>query len=191
MAKRRKYGDAWKDVQIDAEQNDAVFDRFFKRSPLQPDEQAETIVPREGNSFSDSAAVQRIAPPLPQKQEQKPRPEKPPQDRTTVKKITPKVVGGSSGSAGVGDHIEAIKQQYRLSKGEAAILKHLVELAREAERPECYIKIPQLADTCGLTHRGCQFGLKNLQARGFILRVKDYDPADRLGIKYQVNVPFE
>ncbi len=32
MAKRRKYGDAWKDVQIDAEQNDAVFDRFFKRT---------------------------------------------------------------------------------------------------------------------------------------------------------------
>ncbi|MEA2958859.1 MAG: hypothetical protein QOJ58_4421, partial [Alphaproteobacteria bacterium] len=39
MAKRRKYGDAWKDVQIDAEQNDAVFDRFFKRT------QPETVEP--------------------------------------------------------------------------------------------------------------------------------------------------
>ncbi len=37
MAKRRRYGDAWKDVQIDAEQNDAVFDRFFKKTQHEPE----------------------------------------------------------------------------------------------------------------------------------------------------------
>ncbi len=36
MAKRRKYGDAWKDIEIDEASNDAVFDKFFKPPPVVP-----------------------------------------------------------------------------------------------------------------------------------------------------------
>lgn len=183
MAKRRKYGDAWKDVQIDAEQNDAVFDRFFKRSPTQP-EQPENVESGAGNSFTDSGTVQKVAP-----QEPEFRHQKRPQDKATVRKITPRIGSIPASSSELTSQVETIKQQYRLSKGEAAILKHMLQLAQEAGRPVCYAKIPQLADLCGMTHRGCQFALRNLQARGFVVRVKDYDPADRLGIKFQINVP--
>jgi hypothetical protein len=184
MAKKRKYGDAWKDVQIDAEQNDAVFDRFFKRAPIQPDNLNKSEL-GAGNLFPDPGrAPQKIIPP-----DSEHRKGKQPQGKATVKQITPKASNIPSTASDISAQVETIKQQYRLSKGEAAILKHMLKLARESGVPECYAKIPQLADLCEMTHRGCQFALKNLQARGFVTKVKDYDPSDRLGIKFQISVP--
>ena len=40
-----------------------------------------------------------------------------------------------------------------------------------------------------MTHRGCQFALRSLESRGFVIRLKDYDPTDRLGIKFQISLP--
>jgi hypothetical protein len=182
MVKRRKYGDAWKDVQIDAEQNDAVFDRFFKRSPIQP----ESTQSRAEDLSFDSSAAQKVA-----SQKSELRRVEHLDDKPTVKNITKNLVSRSSTSSDISAQVETIKHQYRLSKGEAAILKHMLQLVQETGHSECYAKIPQLADLCGMTHRGCQFALKNLQTRGFVVRVKDYDPVDRLGIKFQINVPFE
>jgi len=188
MAKRRRYGDAWKDVQIDAEQNDAVFDRFFKRTQHDSDSPAiagEVAPPSAGKVAELPAPPPRIkssAPLAPR------RPEKRPQSKATVRPITPALPNVLPGS-GTSARVEGIKRQYRLSKGEAAVLKCLLDKANENAGSECYAKIPQLAETCEMTHRGCQFALRNLEFRGFIVRLKDYDPADRLGIQFSLSLP--
>jgi hypothetical protein len=185
MAKRRRYGEAWKDVQIDAEQNDAVFDRFFKKT--QPERDApsrrEEPAPPLGGEGSDLRAprgesASPAAERLPKRQQLK----------AAVRPINPtlpNIAAGTDTSA----RVELVKRQFRLSKGEAAVLKCLAEKADENGGPECHAKIPQLAEMCGMTHRGCQFALRNLETRGFILRLKDYDPADRLGIQFRINLP--
>ncbi|HEX8149142.1 MAG TPA: hypothetical protein VF591_18310 [Pyrinomonadaceae bacterium] len=185
MVKRRKYGDAWKDVRIDAEQNDAVFDRFFKRTPVPDEEPAEAepapAAQAEGllREATTREPIPEVAPPT--------RGQKRPQPRAVLGKI--EKATRPDADADITSQVDKLKQQYRLSKGEAAILKQLMQRARGEEAQECYAKVPELADACSMTHRGCQFALKNLQARGFILRVKNYDPADRLGIKFQITVP--
>jgi hypothetical protein len=187
MAKRRKYGDAWKDVQIDAEQNDAVFDRFFKRtsqpSVTEPDtdfgELPETVEPSQ--ITARSSARTPVTPNQPV--------EKRSQAKATVAQIDPTADSNASGGSDIANQVQSLKQQYRLSKGEAAILKQLLQRAQDAGSSECYAKIPELADTCAMTHRGCQFALKSLQDRDFIVRLKDYDPADRLGILFLIKLP--
>lgn len=189
MAKRRKYGEAWKDVQIDAEQNDAVFDRFFKRTshpsipeaeidPDQLPEPPESSTPGKGTSSPKSGTSNR---PM----------EKRAESSATVTKIDANAVAGISviGGAEGAKQVQSLKQQYRLSKGEAAILRQLLQRADANGSSECYAKIPELADACAMTHRGCQFALKNLQDRDFIVRLKHYDPADRLGILFLIKLP--
>lgn len=185
MAKRRRYGDAWKDVQIDAEQNDAVFDRFFKRTQHDPDsaDAGEDVAPPPGGEGITLPAQKNKVSAAPA-----PRPNKRLQSRATVRPITPALPNVSSGADSYA-HVDLIKRQYRLSKGEAAVLKYLLEKAAENGSSECYAKVPQIAETCGMTHRGCQFALRNLEARGFIIRLKDYDPADRQGIQFRISLP--
>jgi hypothetical protein len=185
MAKRRKYGDAWKDVQIDAEQNDAVFDRFFKRTQHEPESpplrgEASPPPPPAGKA-TESPAPRRQATPST-------RSAKSTQPKTQLRSITP-TLPHISADTDVSARVDKIKRLYRLSKGEAAVLKYLLERARENGTAECYAKIPSIADACEMTHRGCQFALRNLEARTFIIRLKDYDPTDRLGIKFQINLP--
>jgi hypothetical protein len=185
MAKRRKYGDAWKDVQIDAEQNDAVFDRFFKRTQQQqpdvPMGRDDTIPPAEKGA--DLSTPQRKL-----SSTESPRPAKRTRQNASVQPITPTLPNISSGTDTTA-RIDRIKQQYRLSKGEAAVLKCLLEKATENGSFDCHAKIPQLAETCEMTHRGCQFALRNLETRGFVTRLKDYDPGDRLGIQFRISLP--
>jgi hypothetical protein len=187
MAKRRKYGDAWKDVQIDAEQNDAVFDRFFKRTQHEPEspplrgEAAPPPPPPAGKATESPSPPRREATPST-------RSAKATQPKTQLRSITP-TLPHISADTDVSARVDKIKRLYRLSKGEAAVLKYLLERARENGTVECYAKIPSIADACKMTHRGCQFALRNLEARTFIIRLKDYDPTDRLGTKFQINLP--
>jgi hypothetical protein len=185
MVKRRKYGDAWKDVQIDAEQNDAVFDRFFKRTQHEPEAppltgEAEVPPPPAGKA-TESPAARRDATPTS-------RSTKSTRPKTQLRSITP-TLPHISADTDVSARVDKIKRLYRLSKGEAAVLKYLLERARERGGLECYAKIPLMADAGEMTHRGCQFALRSLEARTFIIRLKDYDPTDRLGIKFQINLP--
>jgi len=187
MAKRRRYGDAWKDVQIDAEQNDAVFDRFFKRTQhdSDPPAAAEEVTPPPAGKEADLPA----SPQMKSSAALAPRHlEKRPQTKATVRTITPALPNVSAGTD-TSLRVEEIKRQYRLSKGESAVLKCLLDKANENAGSECYAKIPQLAGTCEMTHRGCQFALRNLESRGFIVRLKDYNPADRLGIQFGISLP--
>lgn len=184
--KKRKYGDAWKDVQIDAEQNDAVFDRFFRRtqSPPESPSEVESAEPREGNLFPAPALKPKSAPAETTRGRTKR-----PQAKATVNEITLQPTPTAAKPSNVTARVEALKKQYRLSKGEAAILRFMLHQLEGTGLSECYAKIPQLADAGEMTHRGCQFALRNLESRRFVVRVKDYDPSDRLGIKFQLNLP--
>jgi DNA-binding MarR family transcriptional regulator len=185
MAKKRRYGDAWKDVQIDAEQNDAVFDRFFKKTqhdPEAPPAREDAAPPPAGKGAAAPAPQRKIA------SAPAARPEKRPQTKASVRQITPTLPNISS-DADTAAHVDRVKRQYRLSKGEASVLKYLLEKASENGSFDCFAKIPQLAETCGMTHRGCQFALRNLETRGFVIRLKDYDPADRRGIQFRISLP--
>ena len=185
MAKRRRYGDAWKDVQIDAEQNDAVFDRFFKRTQHDPGppDAAEQAPPPAGEETARPAPKVQVPAAAPTA-----RNEKRPQAKATVRPITP-ALPSIVPAADTAARVDSLKRQYRLSKGEAAVLKCLLDRASENGGDECYAKVPQLAETCEMTHRGCQFALRNLEARGFVVRLKDYDPADRRGIQFRITLP--
>jgi predicted transcriptional regulator len=185
MAKRRRYGDAWKDVQIDAEQNDAVFDRFFKKTqhePGAPQPARADVEPTLGKDPGTPTPRLKTAP-IPAA-----RPETRQQLKASVRQITPTLPNVTS-DAGTSERVERIRRHYRLSKGEAAVLKYLLEKASENGSFDCFAKIPQIAEACEMTHRGCQFALRNLEARGFIVRLKDYDPADRLGIQFRISLP--
>ena len=185
MAKRRRYGDAWKDVQIDAEQNDAVFDRFFKKTQHEPEVPAvreeEEVLPASGGA--DLAAPQVKTIPASAAS-----PTKRAEPKASLQRITPATPKVSTGAAAAA-RVDGLKHQFRLSKGEASVLKYLLDKAAEIGELECYAKIPQLADVCEMTHRGCQFALRNLETRGFVVRLKEYDPADRLGIQFRITLP--
>ena len=185
MAKRRRYGDAWKDVQIDAEQNDAVFDRFFKKTQHEP----EVPAVRQEEEALPSGRGADLAPPqaktVPASSSS---PTKRAEQKASVQRITPATLKVSTDIAEAA-RVDGIKRQFRLSKGEASVLKYLLDKAAETGELECYAKIPQLAEVCGMTHRGCQFALRNLETRGFIVRLKEYDPADRLGIQFRITLP--
>jgi DNA-binding MarR family transcriptional regulator len=184
MAKRRRYGDAWKDVQIDAEQNDAVFDRFFKKTQHEPE------TPQPAPEDAAPPTVKGTDTPAPQRKvaSAPARTEKRHQPKASVRQITPTLPNISSDTDTVA-RVDQLKRQYRLSKGEASVIKYLLEKASENGSFDCFAKIPQLAETCGMTHRGCQFALRNLETRGFVIRLKDYDPTDRRGIHFRITLP--
>jgi hypothetical protein len=85
-------------------------------------------------------------------------------------------------------YVDRLKLKFRLSKGEANVLRYLLGATHDKNQGECFITIPKLAEAASLTTRGCQLALKNLQMRGFIVRAEEYDPTNRLGIKLQVNL---
>lgn len=183
MAKRRRYGDAWKDVQIDAEQNDAVFDRFFKKTQHPPE--APTGREEEAPSGEGTDLAPPQAKPVPASAASPAKRAEPKASVQRIKPATPKVSTDDAAAT----RVDALKRQFRLSKGEASVLKYLLDRAAEIGGLECYAKIPQLAEGCEMTHRGCQFALRNLETRGFIVRLKEYDPADRLGIQFRLTLP--
>lgn len=184
MAKsKRKYGDAWKDVQIDAEQNDAVFDRFFKHSeartlPASPQEerksQGTNDTPGDSRLTGEARGV-NLSPPASQK------------NSSAAKTDLKQSIVSAPPFKTIG-YVDSAKQRFRLSKGEANLLKHFIQLTHEAGVTECYATIPKLAEVSNMTARGCQLALKNLQSRGFITRVREYDPTDRLGIRFRVEL---
>ena len=184
MAKRRRYGDAWKDVQIDAEQNDAVFDRFFKKTQHEPEVPPgrEEVVPPagEGAELATPQAKTVTTPATGTAKRAEPK-----ASVQRIKPAAPKVSEGATTAA----RVDGLKRQFRLSKGEASVLKYLLDKAAESGGLECYAKIPHLAEVCEMTHRGCQFALRNLETRQFVIRLKEYDPADRLGIQFRITLP--
>jgi hypothetical protein len=84
-------------------------------------------------------------------------------------------------------YVDQLKLKYRLSKGEANVFRYLLGVTHDIGQGECYVIIPKLAEAASLTTRGCQLALKSLLIRGFVVRAEEYNPANKLGIKIQVN----
>lgn len=85
-------------------------------------------------------------------------------------------------------YIELWKNFYRLKSGEVDALCVMYRLSHEQERDECYIKMHNLAEMSNLTYRYCQKVVRSLEQLGWITKLKDYDPADQLGVLYRVNL---
>ena len=85
-------------------------------------------------------------------------------------------------------YVDQLKLKFRLSKGEANVFRYLLGATHDKNQSECYITIPKIAEAIGLTTRGCQFALRSLQMRGFVVRAEEYNPTTRLGIKLQVTL---
>lgn len=200
MPKKRRYGEAWKDVQIDAEQSDAVFERFFRQTPppTTPEvstsspasledsmgRQPEKIVPVEPNSL----ILKEVTP---ESKTTKPKTTRPTDAKKKLQDVPADTERNTDGQAKIAQpDVRALRRQLILSKGEAAILCYLVrQVEAKAKKPECYVKIPLIAEACDLSHRGCQLALKSLQARGLVVKIKEYDPTNRLGMKFLIQLP--
>lgn len=85
-------------------------------------------------------------------------------------------------------YIELWKNFYRLKSGEVDALGVMYRLSHEQGRDECYIKMHNLAEMSNLTYRYCQKVVRSLEQLGWITKLKDYDPADQLGVLYRVNL---
>jgi hypothetical protein len=91
-------------------------------------------------------------------------------------------------SADVNKLVQRLVKLHRLSKGEASVLRVMVRMCQEHDDNICHIKIPQLMGVTGLKDRQTQRVLKSLADLGLIERLAEYSNADRLGIKYKINV---
>lgn len=80
------------------------------------------------------------------------------------------------------------KQIYRLNKGEIKVMKVMFDLSHGTGNSECYIKVPEVAESAQLKKRRCQYVIRSLEELGFLDRLEEYDPASRLGTKYRVNL---
>jgi hypothetical protein len=80
------------------------------------------------------------------------------------------------------------KQIYRLNKGEIKVMKVMFDLSHGTGSSECYIKVPEVAESAQLKKRRCQYVIRSLEELGFLDRLEEYDPASRLGTKYRVNL---
>jgi len=60
----------------------------------------------------------------------------------------------------------------------------LAEIFRQMDN-----QIIQESKVAFLKIQSWQFALRNLEARGFVVRLRDYDPADRLGIQFRLTIP--
>ena len=94
----------------------------------------------------------------------------------------------SDDAGSVAPHIQRWKQVYRLNKGEMNVMKAMFKLSHEVGISECYIKIPEVAESAQLKKRQCQYVVRSLEELGFLERLEEYDPSNRRGIKYRVNL---
>lgn len=84
--------------------------------------------------------------------------------------------------------IELWKNFYRLKSGEVEALTVMYRLTHGNGRSECFIKMHNLAEMSNLTYRYCQKVVRSLEQLGWIIKLKDYDPTDQLGVLYRVNL---
>ena len=109
--------------------------------------------------------------------------------RTKRRSILAKVSTAGPVAAGTVDYyVQKWKQIYRLNKGELKVMKVMFDLSHGAGVSECYIKVPEVAESAQLKKRQCQYVIRSLEELGFLDRLEDYDPANRLGTKYRVNL---
>ncbi|MDT5272077.1 MAG: hypothetical protein QOH49_4263 [Acidobacteriota bacterium] len=90
--------------------------------------------------------------------------------------------------AGVEAHAARWKQVYRLNKGEIKVMSVMFRLSYGRGTDVCFIKVGEVADAAQLKKRRCQYVIRSLETLGFLDRLGEYDPSNRLGIQYLVRL---
>ena len=109
--------------------------------------------------------------------------------RTRQRPSTAKASTATPVAIGTADYYaQKWKQIYRLNKGEIKVMKVMFDLSHGTGSSECYIKVPEVAESAQLKKRRCQYVIRSLEELGFLDRLEEYDPASRLGTKYRVNL---
>ena len=111
--------------------------------------------------------------------------EEPVKEEESVSTIAEKI---SPASPELAHYVELWKNFYRLKSGEVEALSTMYRLSHEQGIDYCYIKMHNLAEMSNLTYRYCQKIIRSLEQLGWITKIKDYDPADQLGVLYRVNL---
>jgi hypothetical protein len=90
--------------------------------------------------------------------------------------------------AGVEAHATRWKQVYRLNKGEIKVMSVMYGLSHARGTDVCFIKVGVVADAAQLKKRRCQYVIRSLETLGFLDRLGEYDPSNRLGLQYRVRL---
>lgn len=80
------------------------------------------------------------------------------------------------------------KQIYRLNKGEVNVMRVMFGLSHGQGTDVCHIRVREVAEAANLKKRQCQYVIRRLEALGFLELLEAYDPFNRLGVKYRVNL---
>lgn len=108
--------------------------------------------------------------------------------RTKQRPALARASTASPAASTVDYYVQKWKQIYRLNKGELKVMKVMFDLSHGTGVSECYIKVPEVAESAQLKKRRCQYVIRSLEDLGFLDRLEDYDPTNRLGTKYRVNL---
>jgi hypothetical protein len=93
-----------------------------------------------------------------------------------------------SAEAGVEVHATRWKQVYRLNKGEINVMRVMFGLSHARGTDVCFIKVGEVAEAAQLKKRRCQYVIRSLETFGFLDRLGEYDPSNRLGLQYRVHL---
>jgi DNA-binding MarR family transcriptional regulator len=91
-------------------------------------------------------------------------------------------------SSELSHYLELWKDFYRLNSGEIDALSAMFRMSHDEGRSECYVKMRKLAEISSLDYRYCQKVIRSLERLGWITKLHDYDPVNRLGVLYRVNL---
>lgn len=109
--------------------------------------------------------------------------------RAAAARTAAKVAPGPSAVADSAEaHAVRWKQLYRLNKGETNVMKVMYGLSHALGTDTCHIKVGEVAEAAGLKKRRCQYVIRSLETLGFLERLGEYDPSNRLGLKYRVHL---
>jgi DNA-binding Lrp family transcriptional regulator len=174
--KKRKYGDAWKEIEIDAASNDVVFDKFFKQPVAPPS-------PREPPS-SDKPGSQDAPDPL---------------RREPVRHTNPLATRTGSGrllspkEAHLRFSYEVLDRTLSLLDPlPRVVLLRLYRLAAGFNSNTCHVSIGKLVSHCKIKETKMRECLRTLEADGYIRRVSvdvSHKSNDARGITFEVSLP--
>ncbi len=185
MAKnKRKYGDAWKDIEIDEASNDAVFDKFFKPPPVVPVGLPDIGLPDSGKPETNSLPVEK--PLVYQKNSLPDMGSLPDSGKPTINLMAslPDAKGYTKLWHQMTDHL--YKQ---LTTAEQSVHVQLFRLSWGYGKPTCFISLSTLAGRVGIARSAVQRAITGLLEKGLVVKRQIVIGKGEQGIEYEIIPP--
>ena len=96
--------------------------------------------------------------------------------------------GSAPKSAGTEENILAIREKYRLNRGEFVIYRELYLMTHAAGKAECSFVVSELVQATGMLERRVRNNLRRLKKNGWLVLVEAYDFEQREKAIYRVNI---